>query len=574
MAFSLGRDSLIIKQYIQDSVSNQKVKDIVMRIYNYSYGQNKRTTQAVMNQILNQYPNLKENELIEISNSMQDISNNADWRTFGIGDAFEYNTIQDMLKTRINRISDQRQRDSGRRQKDFTDRTERDIEKGRRLTEREREELRDTLENVEDLTIEDFNKLTSRIEETEKETESRIDEEKGLIEENIDEILTDFDRVKSGIYDQWDINKQNLIKKYGITEDLADSLIGNAREYAEQPSIVDAELEAGLAANTEQAIKRAIAGRSRFGGLQIDPNMSAHDRMSMNKERIAAKLREGLQRFQNIQSATSSSANIRKQVADKLSGLEKYTTNLQSGLEQFKTRTASDLEKYRGTRSESLERFRTATKRATTQDLGYSAVNKFNALLGREQTKADLIRDIYSGAEAREIGRTQGRIGLDSLYRANQQGNIDFIENYIRSMNQEPMNVAQRQQDARNRKKWAIPKAVGAIGAGIAGAAGLPGGFQIAGTLADSSIDSWIPGGEDLKNANRRTAGFLGKNTPAQNQGPSQQPGINLFQSLTQPLPKTNVPVEGQGQQLSPSILDQLINLFKNKNVQQKKLGT
>ena len=154
-------------------------------------------------------------------------------------------------------------------------------------------------------------------------------EGKGVYDEEIKR-LEGLDKEADQFAGKLDTSKAEAIKNYGVADDLIDEMTEQAQEYSSSPSIVDSTIEDNLADNLRNDIRAKMAARTRYGGLETNPEAKqAQERIALAKSRITGKLAESQQKQGNLQNALGRAGDLKTRIADSKSTI---TQNNLSGL--------------------------------------------------------------------------------------------------------------------------------------------------------------------------------------------------------------------------------------------------
>ena len=135
-------------------------------------------------------------------------------------------------------------------------------------------------------------------------------------EEDFTKYIQEVEKASQKLGVEADKAKAKLMEDYGISEDLVDQSIDQAREFASSPSLVEATMQQQLGDQLRNQVRSRLASRSRYGSTLEDPRRRAGaDRMEMAQQNAANRIQEGLYKTKNLQDALKGGADSRANMA-------------------------------------------------------------------------------------------------------------------------------------------------------------------------------------------------------------------------------------------------------------------
>ena len=124
---------------------------------------------------------------------------------------------------------------------------------------------------------------------SEKSDEEQLKE----LEKEAQKVYPEREKALEGITDQFGKDKADLVKQFGVQDDLLDNLVEQAQEYSTSPSVVDSQLNDVMTQNLRNQIQGRLASRKRYGGLEQAPGRSIGDDASaFARQAATGRLRE------------------------------------------------------------------------------------------------------------------------------------------------------------------------------------------------------------------------------------------------------------------------------------------
>ena len=255
------------------------------------------------------------------------------------------------------------------------------------------------------------------------------------------------------LIDSFGKEKQDLIKDYGIQDDLLDNIVEQAQEFSVSPSFVDAQMNNLLSQNLRNDVAARLASRSRYGGLEVPTGTKqAEDRARFAESAMSQRRAEQEGRRNSLLDALKSRATQR---GNMLANKQNLTLNA------------------------------LGQERALTDDLK-------RLKLGKPNYFADLQERLINQ-------RLQNEYNYDTL------------------MNQdmEKTNVANRLADAAAQKRRAGIKGIGSLFSVIGGGlTGNPGLMKFGMGLGADAFSEGQSANVNLDYSDRKTPGYYGKADP------------------------------------------------------------